>query len=180
MKRDVMDQYRQCTVKGKNGLFHGWFPSGKVFGIVAIVEFEDGFVSMVDPTIVKFEDGSPLFYERVWNNSDNNGVLEKATVSYDLYPIERQRRMFQKIEEGENVEASKTDDEEIVVLRKGQTVSVMSPEKTEVQAHITGIDISASPDFGTMETLISIRLSGTLKKREFVFSEGGVKHELKL
>ena len=155
MKRDVMDQYRQCTVEGNNGLFHGWFPSGKVFGIVAIVEFEEGFVSMVNPTIVKFEDGSPLFYERVWNNvwnnSNNNGVLEQPT-----------------------------KDEEIIMLRKGQTVSVMSPEKTEVQAHITGIDISASPDFGTMETLISIRLSGTSKKREFVFSEGGVKHELKL
>ena len=155
MKRDVMDQYRQCTVEGKNGLFHGWFPSGKVFGIVAIVEFEEGFVSMVTPTIVKFEDGSPLFYERVWNNvwnnSNNNGVLEQPT-----------------------------KDEEIIMLRKGQTVSVMSPEKTEVQAHNTGIDISASPDFGTMETLIIIRLSGTSKKREFVFSEGGVKHELKL
>lgn len=65
-KVKISNEYRQCIVDGKRGLFHGWGNCSQE----ALVEFEDGSVKKVDPEKIKFVDGSALFNERVWFGVD--------------------------------------------------------------------------------------------------------------
>lgn len=78
-------EYRPCLVNGKNALFHRWedasrlvppspavggHPGGRVSGVLAIVEFEDGTVDEVPPSAVKFLDSDWLFREYCFRGDD--------------------------------------------------------------------------------------------------------------
>ena len=67
-------KFRPCTVKGKRGVFHGWFQydgvrlnnsgrmiDGNIKFLSGLVEFEDGSVQRVEPENIKFEDSSTVF-----------------------------------------------------------------------------------------------------------------------
>ena len=63
--------YRPCSVKGKSGMFHEWVqtsmpihedrfggkaPAGQLTQVFAIVEYEDGSISLEQPCEVVFTD----------------------------------------------------------------------------------------------------------------------------
>lgn len=71
-------EYRPCLVKGRKALFHrfadeahtvgespliGGHKGGQIWGVLAIVEFEDGTVQRVYPYEVYFLDSKGMFAE---------------------------------------------------------------------------------------------------------------------
>ena len=102
-------KFRPCTVKGKRGVFHGWFQydgvrlnnSGKVIDgnikfLSGLVEFEDGSVKRVDPENIKFEDSADFFNQveqasREW--FDNSEPKKAIWVYWDGWKSNHDRRI---------------------------------------------------------------------------------------
>lgn len=72
------EMYRPCFVNGEKALFHRWsdysqvvaesllkggHPAGVVKATVGIVEFEDGTVKKVDPSMIKFVESKVKEYD---------------------------------------------------------------------------------------------------------------------
>lgn len=77
-----IEEPRPCIVDDAQALFHGWadvekpnIEDGKQVGrwkqVVAIIEFRNGHVKAVNPTVVRFLDGAEMFSRYRWDMKEN-------------------------------------------------------------------------------------------------------------